>query len=358
MIQETIPVGIHHSTAPDIQKPVQHRRWYAQMDGLRFIAVSAVLVEHFAYFIGHRLHFGFFGVDLFFVISGFLITEGLLIEKDKYAPLKVMKRFYTKRFLRIFPIYYLLAIIALITFKPFSQIAVWAFTYTINYYPAVTGLNIVDPFGHLWSLSVEEQFYLFWPCVLLVTPRKYIFTVLSFIFLSSITYFLIKHDYFGLPGRMYSLCLGAFLAFFKYKNPDYYSVAIFKRFGLLFLIALGLYFFDGSVAFSTFSLGLVYLGSNNAYRGVFRKFLENKRVIYIGKISYGVYLYHLPIAYIFTVYLFDPIWNTINFGSLGVLKYNSWVIKLPLYTLITIAVAHISYSLIEKPILKYKERLK
>lgn len=358
MIQETVPVAVHHSSISAVQKQASQRRWYAQMDGLRFIAVSAVLVEHFAYFIGHKLHFGFFGVDLFFVISGFLITEGLLIEKDKYVPSKVIKRFYTKRFLRIFPIYYLLVIIALIVFKPFSQIAPWAFTYTINYYPAITGKDIIEPFGHLWSLSVEEQFYLFWPCVLLVAPKKYFLPVLGLIFLSSITYFVIKHDYFGLPGRMYSLCLGAFLAYSKYKRPELYSKSVLKRCSALFAIALVLYFFDGSIALSSLSLGLVYIGSNNAFVGLFKRFLENKKVVYIGKISYGVYLYHLPIAYIFTVYLFDPVWNSINFGSLGILKYNSWLIKLPLYALITVFIAHVSYSLIEKPILKYKERLK
>lgn len=358
MIQETVPVVIHHSTASALQKPVQQRRWYAQMDGLRCVAVSAVLVEHFAYFLGHRFHLGFFGVDLFFVISGFLITEGLLIEKDKYTPSKVIKRFYTKRFLRIFPIYYLLAFIALFTFHPFKEIASWAFTYTINYYPAITGKEIIDPFGHLWSLSVEEQFYLFWPCVLLITPRKYFLTVLGLIFLSSIIYFAVKHDYYGLPGRMYSLCMGALLAFTKYKMPEQYSNSILKRFSWLLVLAMVLYFFDPSIALSTLSLGLVYIGSNNGFNSIFKRFLENKKVIYIGKISYGVYLYHLPVAYLFTIYVFDPVWNSISFGSLSVLKFNSWVIKLPLYALLTFLIAHISYSLIEKPILKYKERLK
>ena len=116
------------------------------MDGLRFVAVFLVLIEHFAQIIGTKIHASFFGVDLFFVISGFLITESLFVAQQGSLKQKLIV-FYKKRFLWIFPIYYLLLILALFYYPPFKEIAAWAFTYTVNYYQYATVQTVPAAFG-------------------------------------------------------------------------------------------------------------------------------------------------------------------------------------------------------------------
>lgn len=338
----------------------QMRTWYSQMDGLRFIAITTVLIEHFAYGIGSLFHAGYFGVDLFFVISGFLITEGLLINKEQSMPKwKAIRHFYAKRFLRIFPIYYLVLSISLLTYPPFHDIAAYAFTYTVNYYTAISGNSVPEVFGHLWSLSVEEQFYIFWPFIIIFIPgRKPVFGFILIIMFASLTYFLVYRDFIMLQSRMFSLCFGALLAYLKLFHKEFYTTNIKAKFWTVFALATVFYFMFNQVGISIFSLSLVYLGSNTAFTGVFKKLLEHKWSIYIGKISYGVYLYHLPLAAILGVYVFDPVWNNIDFSFLPPLKYNSWLIKLPLFYACTVGLAHLSYRFIESPILKLKKRLK
>ena len=334
------------------------RIWYPQMDGLRFIAVFMVLLEHFAFFIGNKIHAGFFGVDLFFVISGFLITEGLLNDKVSGRTInQSLVKFYLKRFLRIFPIYYLVLFLALIFSNSFRDVAIWAFTYTINYYTTITGKDIPVIFSHLWSLSVEEQFYIFWPFIILFFPLKKLLYILLFIFLGSVLYFSVYHDLVGLPGRMYSLCMGSILAYLKTSYPRKFSTNVRDRFLIILSLSIGLFFINAYLGLSLFSFGLVYLCSNNSYTGFFKKILENQRLSYWGRISYGIYLYHLPLAYLLSVKIFDPWWNKIDFASFEILKYHSWIIKLPFYSMVSIFLAHVSFTFIEKPILELKKRI-
>lgn len=336
------------------------RTWYRQMDGLRFIAVSAVLVEHFAFFIGQHLHAGFFGVDLFFVISGFLITEGLLMNKEQKMPgKKIISQFYIKRFLRIFPIYYLVLFIALFTYPPFTEIAPYAFTYTVNYYEAITGNSAPMAFSHFWSLSVEEQFYIFWPFIaVFFARRKSFLAAILVIMVASVVYFLVYQDYLMLQSRMYSLCFGALLAYIKMYYPDFYKQDTRRRFLYIVGIAVLASFIQLAFGLSFLSLGLVYLGSNESFRGPVAYVLEHKWSIFIGKISYGIYLYHKPIALILGAWFFDDLWSSIDFSFFPQLEYNSWIVKLPFYYGCAILVAFISYRLIESPLLRLKKRLK
>lgn len=323
------------------------------MDGLRFIAIFFVLIEHFPSFIGRYIPAGYFGVDLFFVISGFLITEGLLIDLHKTKK-EVIRSFYIKRVLRIFPIYYLFLILSLIFYKPFMEIAPYAFSYTVNYNHAVIEGT---PFEHLWSLCVEEQFYLIWPfLIVFIRNKKILLFAMLMLFCLSISYFIYAADYSTLAGRMFSLVAGAIMAFVKVDNVEVYKT--FKRYSLYVVaFAILLYaFVDSSIGLTVFSVFLVYTGSNNGFKGVLKKILENPKVLYVGKVSYGLYLYHMAVGKLTQQYIFDPVWQKIDFSFFPQLKYNSWIIKFPLYTLLSIGVAALSYRYIESYFLKLKKK--
>ena len=142
-----------------------------ELDGLRAIAVGAVLFAHFIPVKYHvSLPFGSAGVQLFFVLSGFLITSILLRSKDVSLH-KALKNFYARRFLRIFPLYYLvLALCALTGWMSWQEDLPWHVFYLSNVYISQLG-QWPSVGGHLWSLSVEEQYYLVWPLVVLLTSK-------------------------------------------------------------------------------------------------------------------------------------------------------------------------------------------
>ena len=158
-----------------------------QLDTLRAFAVTAVLVHH--YFTWANWGLGAtLGVKLFFILSGFLITGILLRSRDaatasghKWSSL--VGRFYVRRFLRIFPLYYfVVAVAATINLEPAREILPWLLTYTLNIYMANLGWFVAN-FAHFWTLAVEEQFYIFWPWIILFAPRNWLIR-LTLIFIS------------------------------------------------------------------------------------------------------------------------------------------------------------------------------
>jgi peptidoglycan/LPS O-acetylase OafA/YrhL len=158
-----------------------------QLDALRGFAVLAVMYQHFApdqlwlrYLPLARL-----GVQLFFVLSGFLITGILLVARERVSCGESrtfeLRQFFARRFLRIFPLYYAVVIgAALIGIQGFSGPLLWHLTYLTNVYNAMTG-QWAGASAHLWTLSVEEQFYLVWPWIILLTPRRWLTVVITMI---------------------------------------------------------------------------------------------------------------------------------------------------------------------------------
>lgn len=152
-----------------------------QLDGLRAVAVGAVLVHHLLNKsllpapLAH-IPWGFAGVRLFFVLSGFLITGILLrarIDADRAgtSPLWVIRQFYARRFLRIFPLYYFVIFAgAIINLPPIREEFWWLVSYLFNFRIASLGW-FPENVAHFWILAVEEQFYLFWPLLMLFAPR-------------------------------------------------------------------------------------------------------------------------------------------------------------------------------------------
>ena len=158
-------------------------RYVRALDGLRGVAVLLVIMLHFGY-----VNVGWVGVQFFFVLSGYLITQILLADRDRPFG-AYLRRFYTRRVLRIFPLYYgyLLALAAAgaVGGAPelFGRYAPWLFTYTYNYTRLASDWGHSPFITHFWSLAVEEQFYLVWPFVVYVLPpralRALVLTVLA-----------------------------------------------------------------------------------------------------------------------------------------------------------------------------------
>ncbi|HEY4154085.1 MAG TPA: acyltransferase, partial [Puia sp.] len=162
--------------------------YYPQIDSVRAIAVLFVLFHHYlSERITSLLPLGSFGVDIFFTLSGFLIT-GILISYRSIKPVgAAIRKFYFRRILRIFPIYYLYILIAAIIFghEISRTIILWASVYGLNFYIINHGLLPSYVFAHFWSLAVEEQFYLVWPFLILLFPfRQLRYLIIFAIFIS------------------------------------------------------------------------------------------------------------------------------------------------------------------------------
>ena len=168
-------------------------KYIKQLDSLRAIAVTFVVFGHYfpSFYIWKYFPIGSIGVDLFFVLSGFLITNILINQRElndsfKYTKLRIISNFYLRRILRIFPIYYLFVIFVYL-FSSIVQANVhsalpYLLTYTVNiYFFKKQGFS--GEISHLWTLAVEEQFYLIWPWIVLFTKKYFLLYIIIFFIL-------------------------------------------------------------------------------------------------------------------------------------------------------------------------------
>ncbi len=343
-------------------------KYFEKIDGLRFIAILAVLVHHIASLFSTYINWGYYGVDLFFVISGFLITSILLKSDAKFK--SIYWNFLARRSIRIFPLYYFVLILLLVVGNEVVKDHILSLaTYTFNYsYPYIITDN---PVGHFWSLCVEEQFYLFWPFLVLGLRNRLDTLMIAVLLLITFGYVQIYfniipsiqiYNYSGLPARMGSLGLGGLGAIlFITKKSQLLTILENKPFEyVMYLVLVVSLVCTQPLLMGLSSLYLVLKAASNSYNSKFMNaMLSNGKVKYIGRISYGLYIYHVPVIYYGTIYLFDPIWKTINFddfGKFSVLQYHSWILKFPLYCVITIIIAEFSFRYFEKPLLGLKDR--
>lgn len=351
----------------------QRLSYHPELDGLRCLAVCLVLVSHLpaianvamwdgVKLLGSAMRAGYLGVDIFFVLSGFLITRILLMDRGKQT-FDVIRLFYIKRFLRIFPIFYLTVIYCwLFLSVPISETLANLF-YISNYYYSV--VDRASPLRHTWSLSVEEQFYLFWPFLVLLVPLArlnavIIFGTLTTVLVSALlAYALLSADTVnllmvrGVMFRFLSLAAGAFLAlhFERVMQMKVWpmlvcAIVIFPPLQLMIRIWSGplselvlLFVFTGwSVAI--FLSVLLCSRSDNFVRKVFQARVS----VYIGQISYGIYLYHLVIL------------HQMNLRD----GYRDSAVPLWEFSLaiaLTLGVSMVSFHLLEAPLLGLKSRI-
>jgi peptidoglycan/LPS O-acetylase OafA/YrhL len=296
--------------------------YYKELDGVRGVAALMVMFFHFSQtfetfaFFKKIAVFGQTGVSLFFVLSGFLITRILLSTKD--SP-NFFLNFYARRAVRIFPLYYLFLGIYYFLLPLIFNTPIPAFN--LQMYHWVYLQNVAMTFnwkfegpGHFWSLAIEEQFYLFWPClVFFLSNRKIVILSVSIIVLAFfVRLFLVNHHYevfYFTFCRIDELAVGALLAILEVKNKLISKNA--SRFLLLFVLIIIptiiiWIFYTGLgnpilqtvkfmlLSFSYFSIIGFVISIKDIHP--IKKMLEFKPLLFSGKISYGLYVYH-PICF-------------------------------------------------------------
>jgi peptidoglycan/LPS O-acetylase OafA/YrhL len=345
-----------------------------QIDGLRWFAVLGVLITHFLHFDNvyiNRIPFGQ-GVNLFFVISGYLITKILLINKEKVNlkesdNSKVIKTFYFRRFLRIFPIYYLtIFFLLVINFQNTKDVWVWLVTYTTNFYVSNDHLPYIGSFNHLWSLAVEEQFYLIWPFVILFSPKKHLEKIIVGIILMSLIFKIFYLVYFGYSTAINALTIscadslgfGALIAYWSLYRVSLIDKINKFKFAILLSLLPFIYFiiyprkFDfivitgNNFLFSIFAFFIVIKASQMKFSFFTKFLLENGIAVHLGKISYGIYLYH---------FFMPDFYNQMS-DWIPAYFYNGSHYRTPFLFMSAIAFAECSWFIIEKPLLKIKDR--
>ncbi|WP_445776330.1 acyltransferase family protein [Shewanella sp.] len=338
----------------------------SDIDGLRAIAVLSVLFFHLDSSI---LPGGFLGVDIFFVISGFLITR--IIYTQKLDGQFTLTNFYSKRIKRILPpIFFLLFIVYVLGYiimLPYdfykvciSIVSVLFFSSNVQYSfrtnDYFSGDSAEWPLLHTWSLSVEEQYYLLFPFLIFLflrSGKKKLFLILFFI--SLLSFFLAQYlslsktyksiSYYLLFTRMGELLIGSLLAISSISLGLNYFKSNFLALSSLFIIFLLFFLIDENVTFPGFTALLLCIPVAiiiNSKDTIVNRILSNKLLVYIGILSYSLYLFHWPIL-AFYRYLF-------NFGYE---EYSIPVLDGIILLLVIFIVSVFSYYGVEKPF-RYK----
>ncbi len=344
-------------------------------DGLRALSIIMVIYTHLGFLDGikdpvlnSRIAFlcsGTTGVTIFFVLSGFLITRILLREKKLTGKIS-FKNFYIRRFIRLLPpliLFY--ATIALLMSLGFIEAKWFGLTLSIFYlYNFIPRRYYSGELGPMWSLGVEEQYYIFWPVIISFFKKFIPFIVGLIVALCIMVNYILPGLSIHHNGKVYPLNTYTFLerwflpavapimigAFFSYVVFN--KETIFRRYfsgkNRLLLISLLLFFFPAFIPAGLFILGYeiqllqmcgiailmvwILFNQDSKLAGT----LELKPVAYIGKISYGLYVYH-------------GLFIRTGRGDLYIQKY-------PLNVFLTLAVAILSYEFYEKKILKLKRK--
>jgi len=348
-----------------------------QLDSIRAIAVFFVIIWHWVprNSVIENSHLGPFGVNIFFVLSGFLITRILLFNRSRAeasasSKTKLLKNFYTRRMLRIFPVYYLTIILSVIFNQSLSlgitkNEILANVTYTSNFFIYLTKSWPYSSL-HFWSLAVEEQFYLTWPLLILFCSRKYLLPVILISIAAGLGSQLLATDFeFGnLPTITCLDCfgMGGLLAFVTLYCPNYLKrayrgLALLTIVGMVVLLVswqLSIYlsctrFIHSIISCCIISHILVYRNQKT----LLMTMLNNRFLIKIGKVSYGIYLYHM--LYVYTAnslwyqYVFDYYLPFIN------KQYEPWIFLLINFWMLYF-IAWLSWRYIEKPLLRLKPK--
>jgi peptidoglycan/LPS O-acetylase OafA/YrhL len=377
------------------QKPLSFAReeHVVPLDGLRGLAVLMVMFGHF--WLAQKpvgavqewtytfVQNGWVGVDLFFVLSGFLIT-GILLEAK--GSTHYFRNFYARRILRIFPLYwgflfvYFVILPRVISLAPGSPFATapgmekWFWLYASNMLSLVPGAVLPPGLNHFWSLAVEEQFYLIWPAIVFALSMRALertcvaLVVIAFAFRLFLLTTPFHHTggYVLLPARIDTLAIGAWLAIIARDQARRELVERWapKAF-IVALIALAianlpdLRMFGYRVSMQTvgfpllavMAASLISIGTGKTEKtGRIRRFFSSRILVTAGKYSYAMYVFHLPLVIVMDMVGFHM--RTLSAGNPpGILAALGYSI---IMSIATFVVALASWHLYEKHFLKLK----
>ena len=365
------------------------RKHLPALDGLRGLAILLVFFYHYAGGLTHTANsemmrilgaifgFGWSGVDLFFVLSGFLIT-GILF--DTQDDPHYFKNFYVRRSLRIFPVYYLfLLIYGLLAHYKFGvhlSLGHISFLFYVGYpvallWPSLAHISPVVAITHLWSLAAEEQFYMVWPWLIwaLKKPRTIIAACFAITVFSPslriLFYFTGLHsaawDYAFLPARMDALAIGAIIAVVmrgrtreQLQTAAWPTLAV-AALSMVFALSVRRTVDHGDPLISTlgFTLDAIAFGAllvivirQGSWLG---RVFSTPLLRLFGKYSYGLYLYHFPLS-IFLSPMRPRFIMAVHSAGLGSILFILFSM------IINLSLAALSFQLFESPILKLKAK--
>lgn len=362
--------------------------YFENLDGLRFLCFLSVFLTHsfhtenvlikgskfYLFFEKHLFGNGNLGVNFFFVLSGFLITY-LLIEEKKLNGQIDIKKFWLRRALRIWPMFYFCVGFGFFIF-PILKTALGQTpnetASLISYLTFINNFDVIDKgppdasvLGVLWSVAIEEQFYLVWPIILYLLPIKKYWIPFVIIIVTSITYRYFNQSYLIHDLHTLScigdMAIGAFGAWLVLENARFkknitqlnvfFIILLYFVFVLIFLFRDDFLIHNSSAAFERSFIAIIIILiilEQNFSRNSFFKMSSFKKISKLGSISYGLYCLH-----------FIGILIAINVCDLLSINQELWQV-LFLETIIalsiTIFISKISYQYFEKPFLKFKNK--
>lgn len=365
---------------------MQNRIYFKNLDALRCLAAFMVVGVHvyegwlgysgypsyftldqnykptgFSLFIDKFLRNGTLGVDIFFLISGFLICYLLIAEKKQNGTLD-LKRFYIRRCLRIWPLYYLVIAISplIISWMDKASPHYLSNLFFYNNFHSIQTGEWTFPFGHLWSICIEEHFYLICPMIVLIVNRKWLPGVFVGLVLISILYrsyaFLFENNWFKLYlhtfSRFDALIIGCLAAIWHFESPFKPTSTKFTRVVILVIFILMMlfdYHFNWESLFMSAFKKYLYLLTAGylMVNFVFNPsplFSPPKWINYLGKISFGIYMYSNIL-----VPIIAEKWMK-YFTSPGI----AFFAFLSMNIILTVIIAAFSYEFFEKFFLKLK----
>jgi peptidoglycan/LPS O-acetylase OafA/YrhL len=372
--------------------------YFPNLDPLRFFAFFAVFVNHAANSLGYHssnvhvelfkykyLSNGDLGVSFFFVLSGFLITYLLLKEKEETSGISI-RNFYMRRVLRIWPLYFLVVLICLLLTPHLQQFIHGAFPLKIgiaklNSFLYMSFLGNFDFVYHgisntliapLWSVSVEEQFYLAWPLIIAFVPRKFLLHVFVLLICASVCYrlFLSGGKNVNLKFHTFSslsdLATGALLAWLSFREKFLVLMRSLPRWKIFVAYALGIALFLNRFALSSLKLNTLLIpaflpllfavffafiiAEQNFSERSFLKLAKLRRISALGKYTYGMYCYHM-LVFFFILF-------TLQYCGMDLRHIDKWELAgITLGALVlTIGASKISYIYFERWFLGKKGR--
>jgi len=354
----------------------EKRIYFPELDGLRFLAFLLVFFHHRDWFPVPAFSFiheiGWIGVDLFFALSAFLFTKLLIAEYKKTETISI-KKFYIRRIFRIWPVYFLMIGISLLyyisidgqTLATIEPKRLWGlFTFTDNIVTAFNGYTPLPFINPLWTISYEEQFYIFIPLLILFlvkvnTVKKIIFLVSAYLlftgFKLTLIYFQTPHPaIWVLPiSHFESILFGIVIGF---NGFDFLTKRV-KPFLILALSFFFLYLYTKSTPLNATSPGLIltylFIGLSTSFvllavikSSYLKVVLSHPILVFLGKRSYGLYVFHQMANTTLGDYVL---------GNLKIIPHTP-IATLLCSLIITIVLAIFSYFLLEKPFLILKKK--